>query len=256
MTKRILLLSGTSEGPRLARALHEAGFAVHATVTRPEACATLFGALPHAVVEARGFTEQGLADFLAGGSADLVLDATHPFAVRITRIAQAVCARLSTPYVRYERPDWEPPPGTHFADSYAAAAERLPSLGARAMLTLGSKQLKHFAHLHACMTLFARVLPTPVSLQQALDAGFTGNRVQGLRPPFSIELNQALFREYDVHVLVSKASGVEGGVVEKVTAARALGMAVLMIRRPLVEGLAAASTVEDAVRACLEKTGE
>jgi precorrin-6A/cobalt-precorrin-6A reductase len=254
--KRILLLSGTSEGPLLARALDEAGFAVHATVTRPEACSTLFGSLPLAAIEARGFTEQSLADFLAAGGADLVLDATHPFAVRITRIAQAVCTRLGTPYIRYERPDWEPPPGTHFAASYAEAAEHLPSLGTRAMLTLGSKQLKHFAHLHARMTLFARVLPTPVSLQQALDAGFTGNRVQGLRPPFSIELNRALFREYDVQVLVSKASGVEGGVVEKVTAARERGMAVLMIRRPGSAILDAVSTVEDALQACRAKMGE
>ena len=110
MTKRVLLLSGTSEGPPLARALLEAGFAVRATVTRAEAVATLFRSLADVVtVEARGFTEEGLSDFLTRGEADVVLDATHPFAVRITRLAHAVCTRLGVPFVRYERPDWEPP---------------------------------------------------------------------------------------------------------------------------------------------------
>src|SRR5262249_18399530 len=146
MTKRVLLLSGTSEGPPLARALVEAGFAVRATVTRAEACASLFGPPAGAVtVEARGFTEEGLSDFLVRGAADVVLDATHPFAVRITRTAHAVCRRLGVPFVRYERPDWEPPPGTRQVGSFAEAAALLPSLGARAMLTIGAKQLKHFA---------------------------------------------------------------------------------------------------------------
>jgi precorrin-6A/cobalt-precorrin-6A reductase len=249
--KAILLLSGTSEGPILARALADAGFRVHATVTRQEACANLFGALPSGVaVEARGFTDESLAEFLRRKEVDLVLDATHPFAVRITRIAQDVCARLDFPYVRYERPDWPAPAGTHVVDSFAEAAARLPGLGARAMLTIGAKQLKHFAHLHEHMTLFARILPSPISLEQAFKEGFTAEKVLCLRPPFSQEFNRALFREYRVAVLVTKASGSEGGVVEKVAAARELGIEVLMIRRPVLPDMNAVSSVADAVAEC------
>jgi precorrin-6A/cobalt-precorrin-6A reductase len=223
-------------------------------VTREEARANLFGPLLGAVdVEVRGFTEQSLTDFLGQGGADLVLDATHPFAVRITRIAHSVCTRLGTPYVRYERPDWTPPEGTHWADSYAGAAALLPALGSRALLTIGAKQLKHFAHLHGRLTLYARILPSPLSLEQALAAGFTRSRVLCLRPPFSAELNRALFREYNVEVLVTKASGAEGGVVEKVTAAGELGLAVLMIRRPEQPDLLSVSSLEAAVRACRER---
>src|ERR1700733_7361166 len=82
----ILLLSGTSEGPPLARLLHAAGYRVRATVTRAEAVAHLFGSIGVAAeVEVRGFTEASLDEFLGRGEADLVLDATHPFAVRIRR---------------------------------------------------------------------------------------------------------------------------------------------------------------------------
>jgi precorrin-6A/cobalt-precorrin-6A reductase len=258
--KRILLLSGTSEGPLLARALLAAGFAVRATVTRPEAKDNLFGPLlssevgqaSRLLVEVGGFTEQSLADILRRGEADLVLDATHPFAVRITRIAQNVCECMKMPYVRYERPDWEPPVGTHFADSYTEAAAVLPSLGSRVMLTIGAKQLKHFASLHGRLTMFARILPSPVSLRQALDSGFAAEDLVRLRPPFSIEQNRELFRRCQVDVLVTKASGREGGVVEKVTAARELAMNVLMIRRPEPTGSGSATTIEETVRACID----
>ncbi len=251
--KRILLLSGTSEGPLLARALLDAGYQVRATVTRPEARGNLFGSLQDAIdVQVGGFTEQSLADFLAHGEADLVLDATHPFAVRITLIAQSVCEHLKIPYVRYERPDWEPPAGTHFADSYAEAAAVLPSLGMRAMLTIGAKQLKHFAPLLGRVTMFARILPSPVSLRQALQSGFAEENLVRARPPFSIEQNRELFRRCHVDVLVTKASGREGGVVEKVTAARELSMNVLMLRRPETTGPGSTTTIEEAVRACRE----
>jgi precorrin-6A/cobalt-precorrin-6A reductase len=70
------------------------------------------------------------------------------------------------------------------------------------------------------------------------------------RPPFSTEQNRELFRRCQVDVLVTKASGREGGVVEKVTAARELAMNVLMIRRPDPTGLVDTTTIEEAVRAC------
>ncbi|HZV05296.1 MAG TPA: precorrin-6A reductase [Gemmataceae bacterium] len=256
--KRILLLSGTSEGPLLARALLDAGFQVRATVTRPEAKDNLFGPLlsvkggqaTRLSVEVGGFTEPSLAEFLSRGGADLVLDATHPFAVRITRIAQSICERMQMPYVRYERPDWTPPAGTHFADSYTEAAAVLPSLGSRVMLTIGAKQLKHFASLRGRLTMFARILPSPLSLGQALESGFAEENLVRLRPPFSIEQNRELFRRCEVDVLVTKASGREGGVIEKVTAARELAMNVLMIRRPEPTGSGSATTIEDAVCVC------
>lgn len=250
--KRILLLSGTGEGPLLARALLDVGLAVHATVTREEARANLFGSLlKDMTVEVRGFTHESLDEFLQRGEADLVLDATHPFAVRITRIAHAVCSALGVAYVRYERPDWQPPEGTTYADTFAAAAALLPSLGQRVMLTIGAKQLKHFAPLHDRLTLFARILPAVVSVQQALAAGFAQERLLALRPPFTRAFNRAIFQEHQVEVLVTKASGREGGVEEKVLAARDLGMAVLMIRRPESAGIPVVSTVDQAIQACL-----
>lgn len=252
----ILLLSGTSEGPALAKILSKAGYCVLATVTRQEACENLFRDVPEdTTVVARGFTSEALATFLKSRKANLVLDATHPFAARITRIAHDVCTRLDVPYVRYERPDWPPPPETILVDNFVEAASRLPRLGKRIMLTIGAKQLKHFAHLHDTLTLFARILPSPVSVAQAVNEGFTSERLLCLRPPFSAEFNRAIFREYQVDVLVTKASGVEGGVVEKVTAARELGMRVLMIRRPMLADIPAVSTLDQAVARCLELIG-
>ena len=254
MKPTILLLSGASEGPALAQALLAAGFeSIIATVTREEARAHLFGHLLDTItVLAQGFTAESLTDFIAQRRIALVLDATHPFAVRITHTAAVVCEQLGVPYVRYERPDWTPPDGAVYVDSYVEAARALPSLGSRAMLTIGAKQLKHFASLHDQLTLFARILPSPTSVQQALDAGFTQAQILALRPPFSQAFNRSLLLEYRADVLVTKASGADGGVVEKVVAAQELGVATLMIRRPDTQNPQAVSTVSAAIDACYQ----
>lgn len=238
----------------LAQALLEAGLrSIIATVTRDEARAHLFGHLQDAIsVRVQGFTAASLTQFLVQHRIGVVLDATHPFAVRITRMAAAVCQELGTPYVRYERPDWEPPAGAVYVDSYTEAAHTLPSLGSRIMLTIGAKQLKHFASLHEQLTLFARILPSPVSVQQALDAGFTQAHILALRPPFSKAFNRSLLEEYRADVLVTKASGADGGVVEKVMAAQELGLTTLIIRRPELHGYQSVSTISAAIEACCQ----
>jgi precorrin-6x reductase len=92
------------EGPTPARALLDAGFAVMATVTTEAGRIYLFGPLQQALaVLVGGFTAVRLTDFLAQRGADLVLDAMHSLAVRITRVASAVCATLRVPYVHYAR---------------------------------------------------------------------------------------------------------------------------------------------------------
>jgi precorrin-6A/cobalt-precorrin-6A reductase len=251
--RRILLLSGTSEGPPLVRALLEHGFAVTATVTRDEACESLFGELRDRMsVVARGFSVDSLAEYLARGEAELVVDATHPFAARITLTAREACRRTLTPYVRYERPDWVPPPGTHLVDGFAEAAGLAAALGRRIMLTIGSKQLKHFAHLQDRVEMLARILPSDVSTEQALAAGFRRDQLLSLRPPFSQECNRRLFAEHRVDVLVTKASGVEGGVAEKVLAACDLGISVVMIRRPQLEPMRAVDSIDAVVAACFD----
>jgi precorrin-6A/cobalt-precorrin-6A reductase len=236
----------------LAQALLDAGFrSIIATVTREEARAHLFGHLQNTItVQVQGFTAESLTRFLMQQRIGLVLDATHPFAVRITQMATIVCQQLGIPYVRYERPDWEPPEGTIYVDHYVEAARILPSLGSRIMLTIGAKQLKHFTSLHKQLTLFARILPSPVSVQQALDAGFTQAHILALRPPFSKAFNRSLLEEYRADVLVTKASGADGGVGEKVMAAQELGLTTLMIRRPAPHDQHAVSTPRDAVEAC------
>ncbi len=225
--KRVLILGGTAEAAALARALAEEP-RVAATTSlagRTRAPAELPGA-----VRRGGFGgAQALADYLEAQEVDLLVDATHPFAARISRNAAQACAAAGVPRLVLTRPPWTAREGdrwTPVPDAQAAAAA-LPGLGARVFLTIGRQELAAFAALDAVWFLVRLVEPPedPIPLEDF--------RLVLGRGPFSLAQETALLREHGIEAVVSKNSG-GSGTYAKIEAARARGLPVVMVERPVL----------------------
>jgi precorrin-6A/cobalt-precorrin-6A reductase len=169
---------------------------------------------------------EGLMEFLERRAIDRVIDATHPFAAQMNRHAEEACRRAGVPRLRLLRPPWRPQPGDRWIEvsRLSSAAARLPGLGRRALLTVGQKDLEAFAGLRD-VWLLVRTIEPPGLLPAASSLWI------GARGPFTLEDELTLMREHAIDVLVTKASG-GGATYAKLAAARALGLPVLMVRRP------------------------
>ncbi len=227
---RVLILGGTAEAAALARALAEEPRVATTTslAGRTRAPAELPGA-----VRRGGFGgAQALADYLEARAVDLLVDATHPFAARISRNAARACAAAGVPRLVLTRPPWTAREGdlwTPVPDAEAAAAA-LPRLGRRVFLTIGRQELAAFTGLDAVWFLVRLVEPPedPIPLEDF--------RLVLGRGPFSLVQDTALLRVHGIEVVVSKNSG-GSGTYAKIEAARALGLPVVMVERPaLPEG--------------------
>ncbi len=236
---RVLILGGTAEAAALARALAEDA-RVAATTSlagRTRAPAELPGA-----VRRGGFGgAQALADYLAARAVDLLVDATHPFAARISRNAVQACAAGGVPRLVLTRAPWTAREGdrwTPVPDAQAAAAA-LPGLGARVFLTIGRQELAAFAGLDTVWFLVRLVEPPEDPIL------FEDFRLVLGRGPCSLEQETALLRAHGIDVVVSKNRG-GPGTYAKIEAARAFGLPVVMVERPalpegeIVESVAAA----------------
>ena len=223
MSGRILILGGTAEARELAAVLHGQGRHVITSlagrVARPR--------LPVGEVRIGGFGgSDALAVWLREHAIATVVDATHPFAQRISASAARAAEQAGVPLVRLERPGWTEGPGDrwHWVDGLGQAAARVPELGSRVLLTTGRQGLSSFAGVSDAWFLIRCVDPPDDPLppygEVLLDRG-----------PYTLEGELALIDEHGIDVVVTKDSGGDH-TRAKLDAARARDLPVLVVRRP------------------------
>jgi precorrin-6A/cobalt-precorrin-6A reductase len=236
---RLLLLAGTSDARRLAKRLAAAGVPTLASLAgavqepRRLPVPTRVGGFGGPEGFLRVVDEEGI---------DAVIDATHPFAARITPRTLALCQVRELPHLRLERPGWAPGPGdawTFVADEVEAAALLPPD--AVAFLATGRQSLPAWAGAFRGARAHLRVIDPPGG-----PFPLPGDWVVG-RPPFDRAAESALFRGLGVTHLVAKDAGGSDGR-GKLEAARDLGLPVLLLRRPAPPvGMATVAAVEEAL---------
>lgn len=223
----ILVLGGTAEARAVAAGLHAGGIAVTTSlagrVSRPR--------LPVGEVRIGGFGgPQALAGWLRDHGVAAVIDATHPFAQRISASAAAACAAAAVPRLRLERPGWTERPGDRWTwvDDPPGAAAAVSERGGRVFLTTGRQGLPAFAGVESAWFLIRCVdppdPPLPRSHELVLDRG-----------PYTLEGELALIDRHRIDLIVTKDSG--GRLTEaKLDAARARDLEVIVVRRPPAPG--------------------
>lgn len=229
----ILLFGGTAEGHSLARRLAQAGLAVTCSVATAYGEAVLEPTPGLTVHVGRMDADQMAAEMAKGYTC--VVDATHPYADRVSENIRRAAETAGLPYYRLLRPR-EAAEDVLWADSPADAARMLADLPGNVLLTTGSKDLKTFTQVPDYQTrLYVRVLPSLESLSAALDLGYPAVHILCMQGPFPEKLNAALLEAVDAKILVTKDTGKAGGFPEKAAAAQSAGAKLLVIRRPTQE---------------------
>ena len=246
---RILLLGGTSEARDLAQRLAtRAGLktvlslAGRTAAPAPQPVPTRHGGFGGA---------DGLAAYLAAERIDLLVDATHPFAARISANAAEAARRTGVPLLRLHRPPWTPRAGDRWQGvaSTAAAVAALPAAPHRVFLAIGRQEVAAFeaAPQHAYLVRSVDPVSPPPALPR-----MTAVLARG---PFAPAAERALLQAHGIEIVVCKNSGgaATGG---KLAAARELGLPVVMVGRPAdPHGVPSVETVEAAWAAIAHALG-
>jgi precorrin-6A/cobalt-precorrin-6A reductase len=237
MTGRVLVLGGTGEARRLAMALVEEGVDVVSSLAGRVADPVL----PPGQVRIGGFGgAAGLTAWLQVHPMRAMVDATHPFAATMSASAAAAAEITGIPLLRVQRPGWTAEPGDdwRWVDSLEQAAAAVRGFGS-VFLTTGRKSLGAFAGLTARCLVRSVDPPSPPLPERTV--------VVLARGPFTVEEELTLLREHGVEVVVTKDSG-GGMTAAKLTAARVLGIPVVLVRRPPVPaGVPVVAAVEEAL---------
>lgn len=234
----LLLLAGTGEARAIADVL---------AAERIPALASLAGATRQPAglaipTRIGGYGDAaGFRDYLRRAGISALLDATHPFAARISHRSFAIATELGLPCAQFLRPPWQPGPEDNWVmlGSDVEAACHIPS-GSTVFLATGRQTLKNYANLKD-RRLICRVIDQPDR-----PFPFPDGEYRVGRPPFSVEEEVALFRDLGVDWLVVKNAG-GAASRSKLDAARRLEIPVAMIRRPSQPEATRLETVAEAL---------
>ncbi len=248
---RVWLIGGTQDSAQLALHLARSQVPFVVSVTSAQAIA-LYAQVPACAVVVERFEVQSLNKFLNAAQIVGILDATHPHAQEISKLAMQVAQQYQLPYLRYERPIV---PG--IAGSQSVEVQNLQTLVAgqtllnqRVLLTIGYQGLGLFQDWQERSTLFVRVLPTVTAIAAATTAGFSRDRTMALYPPVPADLERALWQHWQISMVVTKASGQAGGEEIKRQIAAELGIQLVVIRRPQLTYLNCTDSFTTALQFC------
>jgi precorrin-6A/cobalt-precorrin-6A reductase len=238
--RRILILGGTTEARRLAERLAERR---DLAVTLSLAGRTANPAAQPVPVRIGGFGgAQGLAAHLAAERIDALIDATHPYAAIISANAARAADAAGVPLLGLRRPAWVAVAGDRWTevDDTNAAVQALGTAPRRVFLALGRNEVAAFVAAPQHFYLVRSVDPIEPPLRVPHARYVIG------RGPFTQTDDHALLADHGIEIVVAKNSGGDA-TYGKIAAARALGIAVIMLRRPALPDVAAVATVAEAL---------
>jgi precorrin-6A/cobalt-precorrin-6A reductase len=238
MLQKILILGGTTEARQLAGKL-----AARAGV---EVTLSLAGRTESPVAQgvptrSGGFGgADGLAAYLREEQISLLIDATHPYAVNISRNAAKAARLADVPIFALRRPAWEPVEGDRWT-LVADAAEVVQALGAeprKVFLALGRQEIAEFAAApqHAYVIRSVDPVEPPLEVPEATYILARG--------PFAEADELELLSTHGIDAVVAKNSG-GSATYGKIAAARKLGIEVILFRRPILPDVPAAASVSE-----------
>lgn len=168
----------------------------------------------------------GLSKFIAKNHLVKIIDATHPYALQITKNAKQAAHETSIEYLSTLRPEWKKQDGDSWVEvsSSAEAVEAIPKTS-RVFLALGKQHIDVFSKRTDCHFVI-RMVDDPES-----ELDFASYEVVTGIPNSTVKDEIALLNKYEIQIIVSRNSGGEQSY-RKIAAAREMGIPVIMIKRP------------------------
>nr|WP_207754884.1 precorrin-6A reductase [Desulforadius tongensis] len=243
-----MVLAGTTEGRQLALELQKRGYPVVASVATDYGASLLYRAGVKQVIRAR-LTGTLWNETLSAHRVSVVVDATHPYAVEVSKQAMEACSGMNIPYIRLERPPAQLPGHqlVHKAAGLPRAVDLAFAMGETCFCTLGSKHLEYIMEKagERRVRVVARVLPDPQIVAKCIDLGIEKSNLIAMQGPASREINRALYKFYRPSVVLTKESGVNGGLEEKIAPALELQIPVVVWQRPKLDYPVKLSSIEE-----------
>jgi len=252
-----MVMAGTKDAANIIKKLSTTGkFNILATTTTKYGADIAKSAGADKVIS-KGLTDKEITEVIKTNSIDILVDATHPFAVDATKNAIKASENAKIRYIRFERPREFLNENNliHEVSSFDEAASKVLELTChedKILHLAGVLTLAHILDGVNSSRVFARVIPSIDSIQKCLDLGLKQKNIIAMQGVFSKEFNKALMEEYNISLIITKESGETGGTLAKIKAAIELDVHVVIVMRPEIKELESEEVFNDINELCAQ----
>lgn len=179
-------------------------------------------------------SKEDMINFIKEKNIDKIIDATHPYAIEVSKNAMECAKELNIDYTRYERKSlieditYE---NKYIVSSIEEACRVARENGSNIFIGTGSKNLPQIVDYIPDRNLIVRVLPTSEVILSCENLGLNADNIMAMKGPFSQDINEEFYKHYNIDIVITKESGIAGGFLEKVNACEALNIPVVIIQR-------------------------
>ena len=178
--------------------------------------------------------KEDMINFIEQNNINKIIDATHPYAIEVSKNAIQCATELKIDYIRYERKslidsiNYE---NKYIVNSIEDACKIAREKGRNIFIGTGSKNLPQIVDFIPDRNLIVRVLPTSDVILSCENLGVNADNIIAMKGPFNQSINEEFYKHYDIDIVITKESGTAGGFLEKVNACEALKIPVVIIAR-------------------------
>jgi len=213
----ILVFGGTTEGRKAVEVLEEGGSPYFYSTKTGEQDLTLH----HGQRIDGALDAEAMLTFCREHDIRLMVDAAHPFATLLHQTIAEVSDALKIPAIRYERIFPERDASLEWLDSYEQVPQDIKTL----LATTGVQSISKLKPLEAAgVKVYYRILNRESSIALAQKQGARMEQLCYFEDPKDVPV--------EADAILLKESGLSGGFQEKVDAAKAKGMRILVLKRP------------------------
>lgn len=216
----IMFILGTSEGRKFLELMNE--YTDEIVVST----ATVYGGellsnykVKH--INTKPLDKDGLKKLIIDFNIKVLVDASHPYAEIVSKNAMESCVETNIEYIRYERLGVlvkENNENIIRVESYEELEEVINNIPGNILNTTGSKNIEKILNLNIQNRVIHRILPSWEILKKVLELGVEVSDVVAIKGPIGYELNKGFIEQDNIKAVITKDSGIQGGVLEKLKA--------------------------------------
>lgn len=225
---KVLVIGGTADGRKLATELFELGFDVIYSIAGIVRKATVPGP-----VISGGFTQfGGLATYITNNQVTHLVDATHPFAQKMSNTIAQVSGSLAIPAIRFHRQQWLKTAQDNWIE-VIEWPELIEKVAPHQSLFITAGQISQAIVDQLSKQADHLLLRTAMPAKIDLPANVTWLKAIG---PFLLDDEKQLLQQYKIDAIISKNSGGDA-TYAKIQAAAQAGIPVYQFKRPQLSPL-------------------